>query len=169
MTKEEKAKLTEISLSETLKIGSLLRNYLDTVTIDKEVKSPRTEDQNSALHVYCRERAKTLNDAGLTVQAVLAQAMDIEWNMYRFKELIWKKSLKQITGKKSTTQMTKTGEIDDIHAHIERFLSDKHHMEYMEFPHDPNKQKENLSGVRLAQHANKDKEDYPEYNGAPTL
>jgi len=178
MNKKEYETLTQISLSDTLKIGSLLRNYLDTVEITEEPKSPRTDAQNAALHVLFRHIADELNKNGLSVQDVLAKAMEMDWTEYRVKEILWKNSQKKLYGKKSTTELKKTGEIDNVYEHINRFLAqgfvnnktgETVYLEHVPFPSDEKKTEENMSGVKLAQHNNLSNENYPEYNGAPTI
>lgn len=82
----------------------------------------RTDQQNKALHTYFRLVAKALNDAGLTVQETLEHQMDIEWNEQRVKELIWRQAQKKILAKHSTTELTKTGDIDEVYETINRWL-----------------------------------------------
>ncbi len=154
MTKTELNDLTHLAQTSGFRLKQDLLSFLASVVPVEELiapadkKSTRTDQQRKALEVYCRERAKTLNDAGLTVQEVLAKATELDWTQYRFKELIWKKSLFKLYGKDSTTDMKKTEEIDNIYKHVERFLGEVFHLESMDFPHDPEKQKENMSGYK---------------------
>ena len=175
MTTSELNKLKEISLSETYKIGSLLRNYLDTVTVEEETpeEKKRTLAQNDAMHVFFTHIANALNEAGLSVQEVMAETTEFDWTLYRVKELLWKKSLKKLYGKESTTKMNKKEEVDNVYEHINRFLAkgfvknstgERVYIDHIPFPNDPDKGK-----IKLAQHNNKTKEDYPEYNGPATI
>lgn len=85
--------------------------------------SQRTSAQNKALHVYFKLVSDALNDAGLTVQETLKHQMDVDWNESRVKELIWKQAQKKILGKKSTTELSKTQEIDEVYETINRWLA----------------------------------------------
>lgn len=108
----------------------------------------RTMDQNSAMHVYFKLIADALNDAGYSVQEVLAQKMELDWTPYRVKELLWKDAQFRLFGKESTTQLDKVEEIDNIHDHLTRHLGEKFHIEYIPFPHDPNKTKINIGSYQ---------------------
>ena len=100
----------------------------------------RTTDQNSALHLYCTHVSDALNDAGETVQHVLQQKMDVEWNMKKVKELLWRDAQKTITGKESTKDLDKVEDINKIYDHLNRHLSEKFFI-HVPFPHDPKKDK----------------------------
>lgn len=173
MTEKELEKLNSILAQPRYLHSRLLEEWARTaeVTEDEIIKDAVfgtiTPKQFKALHVYAELRAESLNDAGLTVQKVLAKAMDIEWTKYRFKELMWKKSLKQLYGKDSTRAHSKQEEIDNVHKHIERFLGQEWHLEYMPFPSDEKRTLENMA-LRISSTDIRDSEDYPEYI-EPTL
>lgn len=100
----------------------------------------RTSDQNRALHKYFALLAKELNDAGYTVQLVLKQKVDIDWDASKVKELIWRPAQEAITGKKSTAILDKVSEITEVWEHLTRHLGEKFGI-HLDFPHDPKKQK----------------------------
>lgn len=110
------------------------------VTIDRET-GKRTNDQNSALHLWYSMVADTLNQGGYTVQSVVNQAIDIDWNGRLVKELLWKRAQERITGKKSTTELDKSQDIDLVYDHLCRHLGEKFGIEVPPFPHDPDKNK----------------------------
>jgi hypothetical protein len=105
----------------------------------KRVTGQRTGSQNDALHLWFTFLAEALNEAGLTVQEVLAQKMELNWTPYMVKELLWKEAQKRLYGKDSTAKLDKVSEIDNIHDHLTRHLGEKFHIEYIPFPHDPQK------------------------------
>ena len=76
----------------------------------------RTSQQNRALHKYFKQVADELNQAGYTVQLVLKEKMDLDWNEKSVKELLWKSSQEAHTGKKSTTELKK---VEDIEAYLD--------------------------------------------------
>lgn len=164
MNSLEKLTLQKICDGKGWEVHGKLREFLKNAEITEEIPKQRTEQQNKALHVYCKLRSDSLNDAGLTVQAVLAKSMDLEWTPFRFKELMWKKSLKRLYGKDSTTKMTKQEEIDNVYNHIERYLGTEFQMETIDFPHDPDKENQKLKGIEASKQA-----DYPVYYGPPKI
>ena len=102
----------------------------------QRVTGLRTEKQNNSLHSWCSQVAKELNEKGLTVQEVLKKTIDLDWNTYRVKDILWKSVQEALTGKKSTTQLDKTKEIDEIWEHLNRFLGQKCDGIYVPFPHE---------------------------------
>lgn len=90
---------------------------------DKQYKQ-RTIRQNKALHVYFKLLAKSLNDAGLDMKAVLKPEVEIPWSKHSVKEYLWRPVQNIQLGKKSTTQLT-TVEIDIIFDTLNRHLSEK--------------------------------------------
>jgi hypothetical protein len=101
----------------------------------------RTPDQNRALHKYFSLLAETLNDAGLTVQGVLKQKMELNWTPFMIKELLWRDAQKRLFGKESTKDLDKVSEINEVYEHLTRHLGEKFGVDPIEFPHDPFKVK----------------------------
>jgi len=98
-----------------------------------KVTSQRSEKQNKSIHLYFSHIAEELNNAGYTVQLVLKEKVDLEWDATKVKELLWRPAQKAITGKKSTIDLRKTGEIDYIYDHLNRHLAEKFHI-HVPFP-----------------------------------
>lgn len=85
----------------------------------------RTGQQNRALHLYFTLLAKELNEAGYSVQLVLKEKMELDWDAEKVKELLWRPAQKAILKKKSTTQLEKQQDIDVVFEHLNRFVSEK--------------------------------------------
>lgn len=85
----------------------------------------RTLSQNSSLHVYFDLLAKELNDAGYTVQIVMKQKVDLDWDKEKVKELLWRPAQKAILRKHSTTALGKFSEIDLVYEHLNRHIGEK--------------------------------------------
>ena len=83
--------------------------------------------------------SELLNNAGLTVQEVLSEKVELEWTPFRVKENLWRDFQMRMFGKESTKDLDKVEDIDKIHHHFTRFLGEKFHLENPEFPNDPNK------------------------------
>lgn len=86
---------------------------------------PRTDQQNKALHKYFELVADELNSAGFTVQLVLKEKMDLDWQPSMVKELLWRTAQQALLGKSSTTELRKQEDIDRVYDHINRHLSEK--------------------------------------------
>ena len=145
-------------------------DYLKTVTIEEPQEnapeattapSSRTGAQNRAMHVGFELIATTLNDAGLDIRAVLKQEIEIPWTKDTVKEYLWKPVMKLAVGKQSTRELDKVGEIERVWDVVMRHLSQNHHIEYIPFP--------NNQSVGLAQMENLTNDNYPEYQGEPTI
>ncbi len=85
----------------------------------------RTATQNAALHKYFELLATELNDAGYTVQLVLKEKMDLNWDGAKIKELLWRPAQQAIVQKKSTTTLDKVSDIDAVYEHINRHMAEK--------------------------------------------
>jgi regulator of replication initiation timing len=85
----------------------------------------RTLVQNNALHQYFSMVAQELNDAGYTVQLVLKEKIDLDWDTHKVKELLWKPAQQAIVRKQSTTDLDKVKDIDLVYDHINRHLGEK--------------------------------------------
>ena len=99
---------------------------------------PRTPTQNNALHLYFELLAEELNQAGYTVQLVLKEKMDLDWDKEKIKELLWRPAQHAILGKKSTTELSKQMDIDRVYDHLNRHISEKFGI-HVGFPVDTEK------------------------------
>lgn len=91
----------------------------------KKDKARLTRTQQNALHLWFELVAEELNAGGFTVQLVLKQKMDIDWNKSLVKEILWREAQKVILGKESTTELKKTEDIDKVFDHLNRHLGEK--------------------------------------------
>ena len=90
-----------------------------------KVTSQRSSQQNKALHVYFQLLADELNAGGYTVQLVLKEKIDLDWDSTKVKELLWRPAQQAILGKKSTVDLRKTSEIDQVYDHLVRHMGEK--------------------------------------------
>jgi len=104
-----------------LKDGEMAMVYI----ITGNEKKLRTEQQNRAMHLYFERVAEALNDGGFTVHMVLQQKVDIDWNPYAVKELLWRPAQQVILQKTSTTELRKQEDIDKVFNHLNRHLGEK--------------------------------------------
>lgn len=80
----------------------------------ENVKEVRTNPQNNSIHLWLDHTAKRCVELGITMQMVLEKRLEIMPTGILLKESLWKFTQKKMFGKKSTTQLNKTGEINDI-------------------------------------------------------
>ena len=94
----------------------------------------RTNTQNKALHLWCKQIADEYNNKGYTVEEVLKNfKMQLHWTPTAVKEIIIKTALARMFGKDSTTQLAKTGEIEKLIDVVTKFNAQLH-IEYIPFP-----------------------------------
>lgn len=101
----------------------------------KYIPKPRTDQQNRALHLWFQLVADELNNAGYTVQLVLQQKMDLDWDKNSVKELLWRSAQKALLKKRSTTELSKQEDIDRVFEHLNRHLGEKFEI-HVPFPVD---------------------------------
>ena len=96
-----------------------------------------TRKQQNSLHIYLRQVAQTLNDAGYSIQEVLKNfTFELEWSETSCKEILWRTAQKKMLGKESTTKLSKQKEIDLVYEVMNRFLGEKLHIESIPFPNE---------------------------------
>lgn len=108
-------------------------------TCGQDIGKQRTETQNNALHLWFSLLAQEFNDAGYSVQLILKEKIDLEWDEKKIKELLWRPAQEAILGKRSTTKLRKQEDIDKVYEHLNRHLAEKF------FIHVPFPNKEQLA------------------------
>ena len=91
----------------------------------RTVRDTRTDAQNRALHLWFTLVAEALNEAGYTVQQVLQQKLDLDFNAGIIKEVFWRDAQKKVVGKISTTKLDKIEDINKIYDHLNRHFGEK--------------------------------------------
>lgn len=133
--KSEKGELVFSNKRELSNFLSQNDNKTFFVTIQRE-KGVRSDNQNRALHKWYELVAKELNDSGSNVQMVVKNSVDLEWNTLLVKELLWRPAQKAILDKKSTTELGKVSDIDEVWEPLNRYLGEKYFI-HVPFPNDP--------------------------------
>ena len=105
----------------------------DVVQVEVVFEKRRSGTQNNCLHQWLSQLAKTLNEAGLDMRAVLKPTVDIPWTKDSAKAHLWKPVQIAMTGKDSTTKPT-TVEYSKIYETITRHLASKHGIEVPPWP-----------------------------------
>lgn len=119
-------------------------------------KPQRTTQQNRALHKFLAMKAQQCRDAGITAQMAFNKTIELEMSDEMMKE-IWRQVQKALYGKKSTTQLSKQGEIDEVVEHLNRFFAgNDFNLPGIDFPSEEHRS-ELLQGMELAKEL-----EYPE-------
>src|SRR5574343_855005 len=84
------------------------------------MEEKRTTNQNKALHKYCTDVARELNNAGIPV-SVFMQDIQADYTMETVKEL-WRAFARAKYGKSSTTELTKK-QIDEVYDEVNRHIA----------------------------------------------
>ena len=84
----------------------------------------RTNQQNRALHLFCKNTATVLNDSGYSVAKTLRHDVEIPWNATLVKELLWRVIQEAMTGKHSTTELN-TVDPSEIYEVLNRHLGER--------------------------------------------
>lgn len=90
--------------------------------------------QNRAMHLFFRELADTLNDAGFDMRRTLRQDVDVPWSEVTVKEHLWRPIQIALTHKRSTTDIT-TVEPSEIHEVLCRHLGQRLGITCPPWPH----------------------------------
>jgi len=92
-----------------------------------------TDQQRKALHVWCRQCEKALNDAKLFRHGVLNYKKVYRWGEGDFKHYIYKPFLKTYTGKGSTEDQTSI-DPSDIYLALSSHFIQEHNVNLPEWP-----------------------------------
>ena len=113
----------------TLTLSPTHQNYLSKFHgkdfVGEVEKSKRSLAQNNALHLWFKLIADEFNNAGYSVQLILKQKIDLDWDADKVKELLWRPAQRALLGKKSTTELKKIEDIDIVWEHLNRHLGEK--------------------------------------------
>lgn len=110
------------------------------VTFKWSTGRQRSELQNRAIHVFCREIAEALNNAGIERETsikiksnVLKNVVDVPWSMELVKDLIWRPvQLAKYPEKESTVKLERS-EVSDVAEIIIKHLGENFKI-YVPFP-----------------------------------
>lgn len=99
---------------------------LDIKVLDiKNVRETRTQTQNAALHLWFQLLAEALNEKHFDMRAIIRKDIEMPWSGYAVKEYLFKPLLNQQFGKKSTTQLFRSKEIDLLFDIINRTIIER--------------------------------------------
>jgi hypothetical protein len=120
--------------------------------------------QRGAIHLYLSQVAHEANNQGLTLQDMIkvVKKLEIRPNTNNLKETFLKPYIESAFGLKSSEKMT-SQQIDETYDALNKLFSFYWHIS-LPFPSEGPEQ-----SVAMTQVNNRNREDYPEYNEAPTI
>lgn len=92
--------------------------------VDMKIGKQRSLTQNKCLHLYCRQLADALNDAGLDFRQVIKDGVDVPWSPDMAKNYLWRPIQKAITKHESTTKPERA-QYSEIYDVLNRHISAK--------------------------------------------
>lgn len=171
MTTQEYEALKTIAYGKDAVCPSLLRNFLDEVSVEEAQETPeigqnapnkgtRTQRQNNSIHLWLTQLAEELDRHGHTIQNVVAkiQRAEIRPTGEALKEVLWRPYQIAAFKKESTTQLNKS-EVDRVYEGLNKFLGENFEI-HVPFPSDENRAISELQGVKIAQTNNLKNLDY---------
>lgn len=130
----------------------------------------RTAKQNSSIHLWLTLVAEELDRHGFTIQNVVAaiRRAEIRPTMENLKEVMWRPYQIAALKKESTTELNKL-EVDKVYEGLNKFLAENFDGLHIPFPSDESKQLEELAGQKIGAVNNLSNDNYPTYEGKPTI
>jgi len=113
---------TELEAKQQI-LDEMLEKGITEFKIER-VKEPRTEKQNKALHLWFEQMAEVLNSKGIPAYKIFKEPVEHFWTPEIIKEM-WRKIQKAMFGKKSTTELFKTGEIGRIYDVFNKIVAER--------------------------------------------
>jgi len=104
-------------------INKCIAENQDVSDMEITINTKRTLQENSALHKYYDLLSEEFNNVGLDFQTFFTKPDNLIITPVVIKEFIWRPVQKAMFGKKSTKELTKTGEINKIYDVINKKLS----------------------------------------------
>lgn len=129
MTKQELKKIKELLSGLSPQLQEEI-HYALTQTV---VNETRTNQQNRAMHKWFEMVAKECSDAGLDAKVVMNNTVSVQMNSDMIKGM-WRVMQDALYGTKSTTELSKTEQIEHIVDHFIRFFGEKFGLELPPFP-----------------------------------
>lgn len=159
MTKDEYTTLQDIAIGKGWEARQRLAEYLQTVEVKEEKKGTRTDAQNRSYWLWLTQIADQCEKEGVTADLLFKHTAHIKVTKNVLHEAI-KSLCKALWNIDSTTNLEKTGHLDEIQDHVASWVG-KEGVEVPPFPH------EEVTNTKLSQHENLKNENYPEYD--PTI
>ena len=114
-------------------IDFILKQWGDGKTILYYIKdTSRSDRQNNAMHLWFRQVAEELNDAGCWVKHPFSDTLEIPFTEVLVKEMLYKPIIKTMYDKSSTAKLTPT-QLSEAAEVLMRWLSENKQV-YVPFP-----------------------------------
>ena len=141
---------TLLSADDPWNVRKRITEWLATVPVEEATeksKGTRTLTQNNALWKFFQLLADALVAKGVTMRKIFEKTehFDIPPTKNNVHDL-WVYFQKAMYNTDSTTKLKKLEEIDNVHKVVMKNMGEMFEIEYIDFPHDKQKAKENMGG-----------------------
>lgn len=114
----------EFQLEEAKKELDKFYNENGYVEVEARTAKTRTQRQNRALHVFCRQLAERLRSGGIDTSGFFKEGFEVPFTTEIVKNNIWKPVQRAVTKKESSSKLSRT-EVSQVFDVINRLLADK--------------------------------------------
>lgn len=138
MTITEKKQLIEFCTTNKWYADKNILNYLETVTVQEEVKEKRTLKQNNSLYKFLTLVADACIERGVTMRQIYEKTTDFDVPPTKERmHDVWAWFQKNLYKTESTTEL-ETGQVSKVHEVMMKNLGELFGVEYIDWPHNPN-------------------------------
>ena len=105
--------------------NKLIGSIPDGIYELKKFSQSRSLSQNSALHKFCQLLAEELEEKHIDKRVFFKEPFFLSWSTMGVKDDIWRPTQQSLFSKESTTELSRSGEIDLIWDNINRAIIEK--------------------------------------------
>lgn len=127
--------IIELNTASQAEAKQIIKAAFKNIVSIKCLEKRRTSRQNRSCHLWFSMLADELNAKHFDMRALIRKDIEMPWTAYAIKEYLFRPLLREMFGKKSTTQIT-TNEMNDIFDIITKVIAERTNgeCEYVPFP-----------------------------------
>ena len=114
----------EFQLEEAKKELDKFYNENGYVEVEAKTAKTRTQRQNRALHVFCRQLAETLREKDFDTAKFFKSGFEVPFTTEIVKDNVWKPIQRAVTNKERSSKLSRT-EVSEVFDVINRLLAEK--------------------------------------------
>lgn len=114
----------EFQLEEAKKELDKFYNENGYVEVEARTAKTRTQRQNRALHVFCRQLAETLREKDFDTAKFFKSGFEVPFTTEIVKDNVWKPIQRAVTNKERSSKLSRT-EVSEVFDVINRLLAEK--------------------------------------------
>ena len=114
----------EFQLEEAKKELDKFYNENGYVEVEAKTAKTRTQRQNRALHVFCRQLAETVREKDFDTAKFFKSGFEVPFTTEIVKDNVWKPIQRAVTNKERSSKLSRT-EVSEVFDVINRLLAEK--------------------------------------------